>query len=98
MKNGDVTGDDVIYFEDMFQPGFESLGYIMNQIPQEQCPKIYVRCLAQAIDPDDFVHVWGMFPWMSKFEHMVNDFATVLATGHASFLQFHTSQNPHRAI
>jgi len=30
MKNGDVTGDDVIYFEDMFQPGFESLGYIMN--------------------------------------------------------------------
>ena len=45
MKNGDVTGDDVIYFEDMFQPGFESLGYIMNQIPKEQCPKIYVRCL-----------------------------------------------------
>ena len=81
MKNGDVTGDDVIYFEDMFQPGFESLGYIMNQIPQEQCPKIYVRCLAQAIDPDDFVHVWGMAGWMSTYERMVNHFVTgVLAT------------------
>ena len=34
MRQGVVTGEDVIYFEDMFQPGFESLGYIMNQIPQ----------------------------------------------------------------
>lgn len=73
MKNGEVRGDDVIYFEDMFQPGFESLGYIMNQIPREQCPRIYVRCLAQAIDPDDFVHVWGMAKWMSLYEQMVNE-------------------------
>jgi hypothetical protein len=73
MKNGDVTGEDVIYFEDMFQPGFESLGYIMNQIPRDQCPRIYVRCLAQAIDPDDFVHVWGMARWMNLYEQMVNE-------------------------
>jgi hypothetical protein len=73
MRNGEVTGEDVVYFEDMFQPGFESLGYIMNQIPQEQCPKIYVRCLAQAIDPDDFVHVWGLQKWMSLYEQMVNE-------------------------
>jgi len=73
MKNGEVTGNDVIYFEDMFQPGFESLGYIMNQIPREQCPKIYVRCLAQAIDPDDFVHVWGLQKWMDLYEKMVNE-------------------------
>ena len=73
MKNGAVTAEDVVYFEDMFQPGFESLGYIMNQIPREQCPKIYVRCLAQAIDPDDFVHVWGLQKWMSLYEQMVNE-------------------------
>ncbi len=73
MKNGDVTGEDVIYFEDMFQPGFESLGYIMNQIPRDQCPQIFVRCLAQAIDPDDFVHVWGMARWMNLYEQMVNE-------------------------
>jgi len=81
MKNGEVTSEDVIYFEDMFQPGIESLPYIMDQIPAEQRPRIYVRCLAQAIDPDDFVHVWGMAGWMSTYERMVNQFVTgVLAT------------------
>ena len=81
MKNGDVTNEDVIYFEDMFQPGIESLPYIMDQIPAEQRPRVYVRCLAQAIDPDDFVHVWGMSKWMSTYEQMVNCFVTgVLAT------------------
>jgi len=81
MKNGQVTGEDVIFFEDMFQPGIESLPYIMQQIPEKDRPKVWVRCLAQSIDPDDFVHVWGMAPWMSKYEHMVNDFVTgVLAS------------------
>jgi hypothetical protein len=81
MKNGAVTHEDVIYFEDMFQPGIESLPYIMDQVPAEQRPRIYVRCLAQAIDPDDFVHVWGMAGWMSTYEKMVNQFVTgVLAT------------------
>ena len=81
MKNGEVTGEDVIYFEDMFQPGIESLPYIMDQIPVEQRPQVWVRCLAQAIDPDDFVHVWGMAKWMGLYEKMVNEFVTgVLAT------------------
>jgi hypothetical protein len=82
MQQGDVTADDVIYFEDMFQPGIESLAYIMDQIPQTLRPRIFVRCLAQAIDPDDFVHVWGMAGWMSTFERMVNLMpnVTVLAT------------------
>ena len=81
MRNGDVNNEDVIYFEDMFQPGIESLPYIMDQIPAEQRPQVWVRCLAQAIDPDDFVHVWGMAKWMSLYEKMVNEFVTgVLAT------------------
>lgn len=71
MKEGKVTSEDVIYFEDMFQPGFESLPYILNQVPQSHCPKIFVRCLAQSIDPDDFVHVWGMARWMGYYEKMV---------------------------
>jgi hypothetical protein len=73
MQQGEVTAEDVIYFEDMFQPGFESLGYVLNQVPEHLRPRIYVRCLAQAIDPDDFVHVWGMGCWMSLYEQMVND-------------------------
>ena len=60
MMNGEVTNEDVIFFEDMFQPGIESLPYILDQVPAELRPRIYVRCLAQSIDPDDFVHVWGM--------------------------------------
>ena len=81
MRNGEVTGEDVIFFEDMFQPGIESLPYIMNQIPAEQRPQVWVRCLAQTVDPDDFVHVWGMSRWMSLYEAMVNEFVTgVLAS------------------
>jgi hypothetical protein len=82
MRNGDVNSEDVVYFEDMFQPGIESLPYIIDQVPLHLKPKIFVRCLAQAIDPDDFVHVWNMSAWMSTYERMVNQIPnlTVLAT------------------
>jgi hypothetical protein len=81
MKAGEVTNEDVVYFEDMFQPGIESLPYIINQVPEHLRPKIYVRCLAQSIDPDDFVHVWGMGKWMGLYEKMVDSFVTgVLAS------------------
>jgi hypothetical protein len=81
MRNGEVNHEDVIFFEDMFQPGIESLPYIMNQIPAEQRPRVFVRCLAQSIDPDDFVHVWGMARWMGLYEQMCNEFVTgVLAS------------------
>ena len=77
MRSGECTGEDVVFFEDMFQPGMESLPYIMCQIPEEQRPKIFLRCLAQAVDPDDFVHVWGMSKWMSLYEQMCNEIPNV---------------------
>jgi len=77
MQQGEVNSDDVIYFEDMFQPGFESLGYIINQIPENMRPRIFVRCLAQSIDPDDFVHVWGLQKWMGDYERMVNEIVSI---------------------
>jgi len=81
MQQGEVTSEDVIYFEDMFQPGFESLPYIIDQLPEDKQPKIFVRCLAQTIDPDDFVHVWGMDRWMRAYEQMVcSSVSGVLAT------------------
>lgn len=80
MRNGEVTSEDVIFFEDMFQPGIESLPYIMDQIKCIDRPTVFVRCLAQSIDPDDFVHVWGMSEWMGHYEKMVNNFANILAT------------------
>ena len=81
MKAGELSNEDVIYFEDMFQPGIESLPYILNQIDPIHRPRIYVRCLAQSIDPDDFVHVWGMSDFMGHYEKMVDSFVDgVLAT------------------
>ena len=81
MKAGELNHEDVVYFEDMFQPGIESLPYIMDQIDPSLRPRIFVRCLAQSIDPDDFVHVWGMAGWMGHYEKMVDSFVSgVLAT------------------
>lgn len=74
MKEGKVTSEDVIFYEDMFTPGIESLPYILDQVPQEYRPKVFVRCLAQTIDPDDFVNREGMAHWMRKFEQMVDEF------------------------
>jgi hypothetical protein len=81
MKAGEINDEDVIYFEDMFQPGIESLPYILKQIDYAHRPRIYVRCLAQSIDPDDFVHVWDMQDFMGHYEKMVDSFVDgVLAT------------------
>lgn len=81
MKAGELSNDDVVYFEDMFQPGIESIPYILNQVDPIHRPRIAVRCLAQSIDPDDFVHVWNMQTWMGHYEKMVDSFADmVLAT------------------
>ena len=74
MKIGEVTSEDVIYFEDMYTSGIDSIPYILKQVPKQYRPKVYVRCLAQSIDPDDFLHVWDMQGFMRKYEEMVNVF------------------------
>lgn len=74
MKQGAVTSDDVVYFEDMYTSGIDSIPYILKQVPKEFRPRVYVRCLAQTIDPDDFLHVWNMQGFMRKYEEMVNEF------------------------
>ena len=81
MKEGHITNEDVIYFEDMYTSGIDSLAYIKYQIPEKYRPKIFVRCLAQTIDPDDFLHVWGMNTFMGHYEKMVDSFVDgILAT------------------
>ena len=42
MKAGELNNEDVVYFEDMFQPGIESLPYIMDQIDPSLRPRIFV--------------------------------------------------------
>lgn len=74
-KEKKISSEDVIYFEDMFSPGIEALPYIFNQVDKEYRPQIWVRCLAQTIDPDDFTcKVTGMRDWMRKYEEMCDNF------------------------
>ena len=81
MKAGEIQYDDIIFFEDMFTPGMEVLPYIMDQCGWEHQPRVFVRCLAQTIDPDDFLHVWDMQGWMAHYEKMVNTWVSgVLAS------------------
>jgi hypothetical protein len=81
MKQGEITWEDTIFFEDMFTPGIESLPYIMDQVKWEYQPRVFVRCLAQTIDPDDFLHVWDMQKWMALYEKMTDTWVTgVLAS------------------
>lgn len=81
MKQGKLNHEDVILFEDMFTPGIESLPYILDQVDPSYRPRVFVRCLAQSIDPDDFVHVCNMQKWMGYYEKMVDSFVDgVLAT------------------
>jgi len=76
MKQGEITWKDTIFFEDMFTPGLESLPYIMDQMEWEYHPRVFVRCLAQTIDPDDFLHVWDMQKWMAHYEKMTDTWVT----------------------
>jgi hypothetical protein len=77
LQDEHFTDKDFIFFEDMFHPGIESLFYAFNQWKfsnkHENVPKIGMRCLAQTIDPDDFVHYTGMEKWMRHYERMVVD-------------------------
>ena len=76
MKSGQITWEDTIFFEDMFTPGIEAIPYIVDQLPWEYQPEIFVRCLAQTIDPDDFLHVWDMQEWMGHYEKMCDTWVT----------------------
>lgn len=76
MQSGQVTSNDVIFYEDMFTPGLEALPYIMQQCSPQYQPKVFVRCLAQTIDPDDFVNREGMFGWMRRFEQIADEFVS----------------------
>lgn len=73
-QEGRITSQDVIFYEDMFTPGIEALPYMLASVPKHARPKIFVRCLAQTIDPDDFVHRTGMFEFMRAYELMVDSF------------------------
>jgi glycosyltransferase involved in cell wall biosynthesis len=81
LEDGSVAADDVIYLQDLYQPGFDALLYVLQQqFPDpQQRPRIFTHNLAQTIDPDDFTHGWL---WMRSYEWMVD--ATVQGVFYAS--------------
>lgn len=86
MKEGKITSEDVIFFEDGFTPGMESLFYIIDQVPAEYRPRVYVRFLAQSMDPDDFVNRTGMFDWMRPYEQMLDARVTGILVANEEFV------------
>lgn len=97
-REGIFREDDVIFFEDMFHPGIEALAYVKDITslnvplrPFSAIPPIVVRCLAQTIDPDDFVHYTNMSRWMRHYEHMVNQFVDLVLVASEEMIPFMTA-------
>ena len=43
LKAGEITDKDIIFFEDMFQPGMEALPYILMQTPKKYQPQFHPK-------------------------------------------------------
>ena len=77
IADGECTADDCVLFADQFTAGIEALAYIGSLSPKSM-PRVFVRCLAQTIDPDDFTH--RLMPWMRDYERMTCGFSTIVCT------------------
>jgi hypothetical protein len=60
----DLSDDDVVYVEDFWHPGIESLFYIRHLCNKKF--KIGCFCHAQSVDDSDFT--WAMKDWMRPIE------------------------------
>lgn len=65
----DEIAESIVYFDDMYHPGVDGLFYYCSL--RGAFPKVFMRCLAQSIDPDDFIHRTGMAKWMRDYERML---------------------------
>lgn len=88
MQAGKVTNEDIIFVEDMFTPGLESLPYIMDQVEERYRPQVWTRAFAQSVDPDDFINREGMLPWMRHYEKMLDNFLTGLVVANEEFVAY----------
>lgn len=63
-KDGKITSDDVIYFDDFWHPGIEAVAYAFHILGIK--PRMYAFCFAQSVDEFDFTY--PMRSWMRPFE------------------------------
>jgi glycosyltransferase involved in cell wall biosynthesis len=66
-ERGEVTSDDVIYFDDFWTPGIEALPYAFHLLGIK--PKMYAFLHAQSVDKYDFTH--PMAKWIRPFEQAI---------------------------
>lgn len=66
-ERGEVTSDDVIYFDDFWTPGIEALPYAFHLLGIK--PKMYAFLHAQSVDKYDFTH--PMKNWIRPFEQAI---------------------------
>lgn len=64
LQTGNLTSDDVIYFDDFWTPGISALPYAFHLTGIQ--PKMYAMLHAQSIDKFDFTY--PMRHWMRHFE------------------------------
>lgn len=64
IKEGHVTSEDVIYFDDFWTPGIEALTYAFDLIGIH--PQMYAMLHAQSVDKFDFTY--PMRKWIRHFE------------------------------
>lgn len=68
LNNGVIEENDVLYFDDFWHPGIESIKYAFEQVYSStvKFPKMYALLHAQSVDKYDFTFV--MKDWMRHFE------------------------------
>jgi hypothetical protein len=64
IRDGVITDNSIIYFEDFWTGGMEMLPYACTLAGIR--PKVYAFCHAQSVDPNDFTV--SMLPWIRHFE------------------------------
>ncbi len=64
LNNGQISSDDVLYFDDFWTPGIEALPYAFHLTGIK--PKMYSLLHAQSVDQYDFTY--PMSHWMRDFE------------------------------
>jgi len=64
LRAGELTGEDVVYFDDFWHPGISALPYAFHLLGVR--PKMYALLHAQSVDPFDFTY--PMRHWMRHFE------------------------------
>lgn len=73
IASGIVKNNDVIYLQDFYTPGFDSVLYTASVYGIAL--RVFAMCHAQSVDPHDFTYHFAY--WMRGYERMLNDYMII---------------------